>query len=122
MRAHGRGGSLLIIPQGSATWRESMIGHTPYAVSPPYAELADLMREDSGERSQRRWKEALRRAIESVAGLTAVDGAMVLTDHCELLTFGAKIGRREGFPRIEQVIDTEPVEGAVPRTIHPSQL
>ncbi|MEO7650971.1 MAG: putative sensor domain DACNV-containing protein [Bryobacteraceae bacterium] len=122
MRVHGRGGSLLIVPQGSEEWRESIIGLTPYAVSPPYSELADLMREDPAGRLQRRWQEALRRAIDAVAGLTAVDGAMVLNDQCELLAFGAKIGRREGWARIEQVVDTEPIEGALPRLVHPSQI
>ncbi len=38
MRAHGRGGSLLVVPQGTEVWRESIIGPTPYALLPPYAE------------------------------------------------------------------------------------
>lgn len=122
MRAHGRGGSVLVVPHGTRAWRESIVGPTPYAVSPPYSELASLIREDAGERSQRRWQEALRRAIDAVAGLTAVDGAMVVTDECELLAFGAKIGRREGWARLEHVVDTELIEGAVGRTLHPTQL
>jgi hypothetical protein len=122
MRAHGRGGSLLVAPHGTETWRESIIGPTSYSLSPPYSELANLLREEPAERRPRRWQEALRRTIEVVAGLTAVDGAMVLTDQCELLAFGAKIGRREGWARIENVIDTEPIEGSVSRLVHPAQL
>ena len=122
MRAHGRGGSLLVVPQGTAAWRESIVGPTPYTVSPPYPELAGLIREDADQRSQRRWQETLRRAVDAVAGLTAVDGAMVLTDQCELLAFGAKIGRRDARPRVEHVMEVELMEGAAARTLHPAQL
>jgi hypothetical protein len=122
MRAHGRGGTLLIVPHGSEAWRESIVGPTPYTISPPYSELAGLIREEPGERGQRRWQEALRRAIDAVAGLTAVDGAMVLTDECELLAFGAKIGRRDAWARLEHVVDTELIVGAMGRTLHPAQL
>jgi hypothetical protein len=122
MREPGRGGSLLIVPRATQVWRESIVGLTPYSVLPPYSELADLIQEDPAERQRRRWQEALRRAIDVVAGLTAVDGAMVLNDWCELLAFGAKIGRREGWARVEHVVDTEPIEGAVARIVHPSQL
>ncbi len=118
MRAHGRGGSLLVVPHGTEGWRESIVGPTPYSIWPPYPELAGLIREDPAERSQRRWQDALRRAVDAVAGLTAVDGAMVMTDRSELLAFGAKIGRRDTWPRIDQVVDTELMEGAIGRTVH----
>jgi hypothetical protein len=122
MRAHGRGGSVLIVPHGTQAWRESIFGPTPYAVLPPYSELAGLLHEQPEEKRQRQWHETLRRAVDVVAGLTAVDGAMVLTDQGAVLAFGAKIGRREGCARIEQVTDTEPIEGAVARVVHPGQL
>lgn len=122
MRAHSRGGSLLIVPHGKETWRESIVGPTTYAVSPPYSELAALIREESGERSQRRWQEALRRTVDAVAGLTAVDGAMVMTDQCDLLAFGAKIGRRDAWARVDHVVDTELMEGAIGRTLHPAHF
>jgi len=122
MRGHGHGGSLLVVPHGSDVWRESIVGPTPYALLPPYSELANLIREESRERQQRRWQETLRRAVDVVAGLTAVDGAMVLTDQCELLAFGAKIGRRDGWTRVEQVVDTEPIEGVADRFVHQAQL
>lgn len=122
MRAHGRGGSVLIVPHGTESWRESILGPTPYSVRPPYSELVGLLQELQNESPPRQTQGALRRAIEAVAGLTAVDGAMVLTDRGEVLAFGAKIGQRDGCARVEHVIDTEPVEGAVARLVHPAQL
>lgn len=121
MRAHGRGGSLLVVPEAS-DWRESIMRPIPYAVSPPFSELADLLREASTGERDRRWQESLRRSVEAIAGLTAVDGATVITDRYELLGFGAKIGRRDGRPRVEQILVTEPIEGSVPAVVHPVQL
>jgi hypothetical protein len=106
MRAHGRGGSLLVVPANTEAWRESIVHPLPYAVSPPYCELAPMT--DS--------------TVTTVAGLTAVDGAVVLTDRHELLGFGAKIVRRKGSPQVEQVMMTEPVEGTKPLLVHPEQL
>jgi hypothetical protein len=122
MRTHRRGGSMLIVPHGTEAWRESIVGPTPYSILPPYSELSGLIKEVPAERSQRRWQEALRRAVDAVAGLTAVDGAMVVTDQCELLAFGAKIGRRDAWARIDQVVDTELMEGALGRTVHPAHF
>ncbi|HEX2188026.1 MAG TPA: hypothetical protein VHG51_03960 [Longimicrobiaceae bacterium] len=121
MRAHGRGGSLLVVPDGSRAWRESIVEPMPYAVVPPFTRLADLMRGDSGERGPS-WREALRRTVEGVAGLTAVDGATVMTEGYELLGFGAKIGRREGGTPVDRVTLTEPTVGNAPAVLHPSQI
>jgi hypothetical protein len=68
------------------------------------------------------WKEELRRAVDAIAGLTAVDGAAVLTNDFELLGFGAKISRRRGRARVERVTVTEPVQGIVAAVVHPEQL
>jgi hypothetical protein len=54
--------------------------------------------------------------------LTAVDGAVVLTDRYELLGFGAKIIRRKGWAQVEQVSVTEPIEGTAAMLAHPEQL
>ena len=43
--------------------------------------------------------ESLDGLVKAIAGLTAVDGAVVLTDRYELLGFGAKISRRQRWPR-----------------------
>ncbi len=122
MRAHGRGGSLLVVPEKTDAWRESIIRPVPYSVLPPFSELADLVRERPGEGRQRPWHEALRRVVEAIAGLTAVDGATVITDQYELLAFGAKIGRRQGSPRIEHVVVTEPIDGSLAEIVNPAQL
>ncbi|HEV2761840.1 MAG TPA: hypothetical protein VGV38_02505 [Pyrinomonadaceae bacterium] len=122
MRTHGRGGSLLVVPHGSEQWRESIVWPVHYFVMPPYSELAELMRQDEAERSKQIWRETLIDVVEAVAGLTAVDGAAILTDEYELLAFGAKIGRREGGSQVEQIIITEPVEGGTASVVHPAQL
>jgi hypothetical protein len=120
MRAHNRGGALLVVPSGTDAWRESIVKPINYAIRPFFSELADLMQEPRVDR--RRWQEALTRAVDVVAGLTAVDGATIITDRYELLCFGAKIGRRDGSPRIETVMVTEPIEGSVAQTINPSEM
>ncbi len=122
MRAHGRGGSLLVVPHGTNNWRESIVWPVLYSVRPPYEEMAVLMRQSHEERDTRLWQEAFQDAVEATAGLTAVDGATVISDQYELLAFGAKIGRREGGPQVEQVIWTEPVIGNMPATVHPVQI
>ena len=122
MRLHGRGGLLLVVPGGTETWRESIVSPMQYAVTPPFSELRDLMRRSPIEREQRGWREALQRSVDAVAGLTAVDGATLLTDTYELLAFGAKIVRRRGSPVVEQVTVTEPIEGGTASVQHPTQL
>ncbi len=122
MRAHGRGGSLLVLPKGSDMWRESILQHVPYAVAPPFSELADLMQKSAEEKGQQIWQEAFIDAVDAIAGLTAVDGAALINDQYELLAFGAKIGRRDGGGRVEQVVVTEPVVGNVAAVVQPLEL
>jgi hypothetical protein len=122
MRRHGRGGSLLVVPQGSEAWRESIVRPVSYSVVPAFSELAELMRQDAVERDKRLWQEAFQDAVEALAGLTAVDGATIISDQYELLAFGAKIGRRDGGSQVEQVIVTEPVVGGSASIVHPFQL
>jgi hypothetical protein len=122
MRTHGRGGSLLVVPQDSQAWRESIVQPVSYSVAPAFSELAELMRQDTVERSKRLWQEAFIDAVEALAGLTAVDGATVISDQYELLAFGAKIARRDGGAQVEQVIVTEPIVGGAPSIVHPIQL
>src|SRR5918996_210878 len=73
-------------------------------------------------RRRRVWQETVTRSVEAIAGLTAVDGATVLTTDYDLLAFGAKIARRKGSPQVEQVTMTEPIEGNVAVSVHPTQL
>jgi hypothetical protein len=122
MRAHQRGGSLLVVPADTQHWRESIVSPVSYGISPPFSELAELMREPVDGWQQRHWQDALAVSVDAIAGLTAVDGATLMTDRYDLLAFGAKIGRRDGAPRVEQVIVTEPVEGSTAATVNPTQL
>lgn len=122
MRAHGRGGSLLVVPAGGETWRQSIVQPMSYAVTPRFPELADLVSEPPSARATSAWESAFTRAVDTIAGLTAVDGATMITDRYELIAFGAKISRRDGWPRIEQVVVTEPIEGAEAFIVHPTQL
>jgi hypothetical protein len=122
MRAHGRGGLMLVVPSGDEDWRESIVKPIPYALDPPSGELAFLMREPPDEHEPHAWREALDRAITSLAGVTAVDGAAIMTTGYELLAFGGKIARRKGYPQVERVTVTEPIEGDVPAVVDPSAL
>jgi hypothetical protein len=121
MRAHKRGGTLLMVPAASDAWRESIVQPIAYAVVPPFTELADLVRGPVADGASRK-EGALGRVVDAVAGLTAVDGATLLTDHYELLAFGVKIGRPDGRPRVERVELSEPIEGGAPAVVNPLQL
>jgi hypothetical protein len=122
MRAHGRGGILLMVPSGTDAWRESIVQPVPYAVVPPFDALSDLLRRSPEEFQLREWQDELSDAVRAVAGLTAVDGATILTDTCDLLAFGAKIARREGYPLVEVTAVTEPIASAEAQVVHPSRL
>jgi hypothetical protein len=52
------------------------------------------------------------RAVDALAGLTAVDGATVVDEAFRLMAFGTKIVRRRGSPQVERVLLTETVEGS----------
>ena len=122
MRAHGRGGSLLVVPAADVRWRESIVTPISYAVDPPFAELGQLLAEEATLGHDRRWQDALHDTIQALAGLTAVDGATVLSDRHELLAFGAKIARRKGAPSVERITVTEPIEGTDALIVHPTRL
>ena len=120
MQAHGRGGTLLIVPAGTDKWQESIIHPIPYAVAPAFSGLADQMRQDVNLRSLSYWQGALRREVDSIAGLTALDGAVIITDKYELLAFGAKIIRPQESQVVESMILTEPIVGNNANVVNPS--
>jgi sensor domain DACNV-containing protein len=120
MRTHGRGGTLLVVPAGSEGWRQSIVQPIRYSMTPPFAEIAQLMQHQ--EAGERQWEDELTLAIETVAGLTAVDGATVMNDRFELLAFSVKTARHAESERVQEVKVTEPVEGMVPYIVHPTQL
>ena len=120
MRAHRRGGTLLVVPAGSQAWRESIVQPIGYAVEPAFTELGELAREAAALPDPD--YTALGRAVDAAAGLTAVDGATLITDQFELLAFGVKIARPDGQLRVERVCVTEPVEGGRAEVLAPLQL
>lgn len=119
MRAHRRGGLLIVVPPGTDAWRDSIVQPINYAITPGFSELAHLV-EHGDEGHVRKWQDSMSRAVDAVAGLTAVDGATLITSRYEVLAFGAKIVRRRGQPQIEQMTVTEPVEGNTPIVINPT--
>ncbi|HYG99741.1 MAG TPA: hypothetical protein VD837_11470 [Terriglobales bacterium] len=121
MRAHGRGGTLLFVPGDSTEWRES-IRSVSYNVDPPFTQLAELMRTSSTEQNRSLWRASIRDCVEAIAGLTAVDGATVITHDYRVLAFGAKIRRRGNSPAVEKVLLIEPVEDSAVEIIDPTQL
>src|SRR5207237_10377577 len=104
MRAHSRGGALLVVPADSDRWRQSIVQPIRYSVMPPFSAIADLMRHGHAERARRHWRGELTQAVDAVAGLTAVDGATVMNDRYELLAFAAQSARHGGSGRVERVV------------------
>ncbi len=122
MRAHGRGGLLLVVPANSQAWLESMVHPIHYMVTPAFGQLSELSRGPAEGQKRRHWQDAVASVVESIAGLTAVDGATVMTTSYEVLAFGAKIVRRKGSPLVEQVTMTEPIKGGTAMLVHPTNL
>ncbi len=103
MRAHGRGGALVFVPDYSVEWRDS-IHSISYPVEPPFTELTELLSSSNSERSRTHWERNLGHAIDAIAGLTAVDGATLITHDYRVLAFGAKIRRRGDSLPVERVL------------------
>lgn len=122
MRAQGHGGTLLVVPTGVERWRESIAQPILYSITPAFSALADLVRCEVVEESRRRqWEGALRRAVDTIGGLTAVDGATVINDQYEVRAFGAKIRRKEGSSSVDRWVITEPVVGNLPVVVQPTE-
>ena len=113
IRAHQRGGTLLVVPAGSDAWRASMMKPLSYAIRSPLSEFEDLPSDSD---------DVLRGAIDSLAGWTAVDGATVMSDRLALLASGVKIVSRDTARRVGKVLVREPVEDAQRVIVEPSQL
>ena len=121
MRAHGHGGTLLIVPTSTEKWRESIAQPILYSVTPSFSVLFELTRQQVAEEDRREWASAMRRAVDTIGGMTAVDGATVLNDQFEVMAFGAKIRRKEGCPPVDKWVITEPVVGNLPVVVQPTE-
>lgn len=122
MRAHGRGGLLLVVPEISRQWEESILHPVTYSIVPPFTALAESAHADASGAFHGSWQGALRRAVDEIGGFTAVDGATIITERYELLAFGAKIVRRPGWAQVSRLVVTEPIDGTSAETLEPSQL
>ncbi|MCA1576565.1 MAG: hypothetical protein LC794_04275 [Acidobacteria bacterium] len=123
MRAHHHGGSLLVVPTGSDSWRKSIAQPVLYSVKPSFSALHQLVQNEVPieHEDRRQWESALGRAVDTIGGLTAVDGATVINEQYEVLAFGAKLGRQEGTPPVDQWVITEPIVGNVGRVVRPTE-
>ncbi|RTQ51574.1 hypothetical protein EJV47_07175 [Hymenobacter gummosus] len=118
MRAHGRGGLVLVVPPASEQWRRSIVQPMSYPVTPAYSGISQLLVRRPGGPD---WARDLRRAIGIVGGFTSVDGATIITQDYHLLAFGAKVARATGSTAVEEMMITEPVLGSAARRTHPAQ-
>lgn len=121
MRAQGHGGTLLVVPSGVDRWRDSIAQPILYSITPSFSALSELLRQKVDEEDLRSWESALRRAVDTIGGLTAVDGATVINDRYEVMAFGAKIRRHEGSPPVDKWVITEPVIGNLPIVVQPTE-
>lgn len=122
MRAHGRGGAVLVVPHGTYDWKQSIIHPINYALEPSFRGLADLVRKDKPDSSEIFWQSALKREVDHLAGLTAIDGATLITDEYELLAFGAKTGRANSSGHIQELSYSEPISGGDAIVVHPAKI
>lgn len=122
MRAHGRGGTLLVVPNTTNNWLQSIIKPIQYGIQPSFTGLSKLLQQDRKEASQIFWQTALKREVEHLAGLTAVDGATIISTEYELLAFGAKIGRAKGKENIDELAFSEPILGGAAVVMHPAKV
>ncbi|HEX8350558.1 MAG TPA: hypothetical protein VF598_11390 [Hymenobacter sp.] len=118
MRAHGRGGLVLVVPPGSSQWQESIVQPMSYPVLPAYIGIAEGRQH---EQARWKWEEQIQRAIGIVGGFTAVDGATVITSDYHMLAFGVKVARAESSVPVDKMVLTEPVIDSIARYLHPAQ-
>ena len=121
MRTHGHGGILLVVPSDSDRWRASIAQPILYSITPAFSALSSLIRHKAEAEDRRQWESALRRAVDTIGGMTAVDGATVIDDQYEVLAFGAKIRRKEGSSPVDKWVITEPVVGNLPIVVQPTE-
>lgn len=118
MRAHGRGGLVLVVPTESRQWQESIVQPMTYPVQPAYTGIAEMRQQ---EQAKWEWRADIQRAIGIVGGFTAVDGATIITRDYHLLAFGAKVARATASTPVDKMVLTEPVLESEPKYLHPAQ-
>ncbi|MEX0968407.1 MAG: putative sensor domain DACNV-containing protein [Bacteroidia bacterium] len=122
MRAHKRGGAILVTPLDATGWQHSIVQPMGYPLQPSFSGLTGLLQQNPSEEEHPGLLEVLNHEIDLIAGLTAVDGATIINDNYEVLAFGAKIGRVDGKGAVNKVLLTEPVMNVEPEEIHPAKM
>jgi hypothetical protein len=139
MNAHKHGGTLLIVPSDNK-WRDSMLKPIKFAGGPFFRSRYDVMRreqireqmrQEAKERGPFLWteddrykmsKEVANKSLRRIGGLTAVDGATVITFELDVLAFGVKIHPKSEAHKPETVLISEPFEGSEKREVKLSDL
>jgi hypothetical protein len=111
MKSHGHGGILLVVPPDSSEWRNSIVHPLNYPVFPSFGSLAHLMLDQDRENNITQWRNDLRLEVENIGGLTAVDGATVISRDFNVFTFGAKISRKSNNNVLSKIQYIEPIIG-----------
>jgi hypothetical protein len=94
MRAHGHGGALLIVPNGHQRWTNSIQMDRLRFHGSPYEGLKRGLEERNrawGKSNMDVAFERAQRSLKSLAQLTAVDGAALVSYDLTVLAFGAEI-------------------------------
>jgi hypothetical protein len=107
MRTHGHGGTLLIVPEQSDRWRQSIVHPMIWSVTSPDSDVD---------------RDVTDPAIDALAGLTAVDGATIMSTRFELLAFGVKIQSVAAADRVRKVLLKEPIENLRDSVLEASQI
>ena len=121
IRAHKKGGILLIVPSNQNSWKKSIIHPVQYLLVPPFSKLKQILQGHPEQSDEKKWSRELQLIIEGIAGLTAVDGAMIMNDQYEIYAFGAKIGY-SSQDRVKYIRIIEPIKDHKPTTIHSAEI
>jgi len=135
MRAHGHGGTLLIVNEES-NWGDSI--HQPMVVTGrPYEKVKqDLEHRGMTLESERETnpimaffsdryqtaREVADRSLDVIGRLTAIDGATLVTDDLNVLAFGIKIKAKNSDEKPGTLRVSEPFEGSVSEDLDVSSL
>ncbi|WP_353137588.1 putative sensor domain DACNV-containing protein [Pseudopedobacter sp.] len=122
MRSHKRGGIVLIVPKSNNNWKKSIIHPIQYHLKPLFTNLSKLMNDYSDSVNETIWESTVKKEIDSIAGLSAIDGAVILNDNYELIAFGAKITKFNSEQQIEKLAFIEPVIGGEVKEVFVSEI
>jgi len=119
MRAHGHGGTLLILANDNATWEKSIDMTQLRFAGQPYerAKRALAQRDKALQQFSANLHSSIdiaRQSLDSIGQLTAADGATLVTCDLAVLGFGAKIKPMTPGRVPEAVWVLAPFEGSEP--------